>query len=401
MSYFVGGAVVVGSLVSANSADNAADAASSASQNATNASIGETTRQFDLTRQDLAPWRTSGANALNALNSRLGLPQYNQSDGSAYLSQPIPQTWEEWSAQNAGTPNQTVTPDTRHGGGGTTIPGTPAGTTQQYNEYVQNFLNENPAPSTGGPKYAIKVPPGSDFVTQEQLNQLNSGVAPGDVTTSKDPGIYDEFQGGEALPEYTGTGDFEFNLESDPGYLFAKSEAEKSVNRAQAGLGGYNSGNRLAELGDRITGLASTYADSAFGRQLASSQENYGRNLTDYNVNTSRNKDQYGRDLTEYGLGVSRNQEQYGRDQDYLNRLQSMSGLGQTTATQTGQIGANAANNIGNYLMTNAANQSNASNIRNTGFNNAVQGGISNFLTYDYLNNSKYGGYKSPPGPHR
>ena len=418
-----GAAIVGGSIVSGLLSNDAANTAADASTAATQASIDETSRQFDLTRQDMAPWRVTGANALNALNARLGLPQFNQTPEGEYLKQPIPMTWEEWSAERPGK-EAVYKQHPKTGAQVLVSPAEPGGTTQEYNQYVQNFLNENPQ-NMVPPGYAARVPPGSNFLSQ----------SPSSV------GIYDAFEGGQLPPEYTstdlppefidtvgpppeyqGTGDFVFNLEDDPGYQFARAEAERAVNRGQAGMGGFNSGNRLAELGDRIAGLASTYANDAFNRQFSTSRENYGRNLTDYNVNADRNRDLYGRNLTqfgldtdrnreiynrnltdfgmnrdrdntiynrrltEHGLDVSRNQDIYGRDQNYLNRLQALSGVGQTSAAQTGQLGANVASDIGNYLMTNAANQGNAANIRNQGLNNAVQGGISNYLTYDYLN---------------
>jgi len=170
------------------------------------------------------------------------------------------------------------------------------------------------------------------------------------------------------LPQYSSTGGFNFDLEGDQGYQFALQEALKATDRAQTQLGGYNSGGRLAALNDRAVGTASQYANDAFNRQLGQSNTNYNRNVQDY------------------GIGLSQNQDLYGRDQDYLNRLASLSGLGQTTASNLGTLGANTASNIGNALTTNAANQGNAALTSAAGINNAVQGGISNYMLYDYLN---------------
>ncbi len=206
------------------------------------------------------------------------------------------------------------------------------------------------------------------------------------------------------LPQYNTTGDFNFDLQSDPGYQFALDEAMKQANRGQASIGGFNSGNRLAELTDRATGVASQYANDAFGRQLASSQENYGRNLTDFGISQGQEQDLYGRNLTSFGIaqeqekdlynrnltdyGVRQDQaltdyniasgqesDLYGRNQNYLNQLSNLAGSGQNAAVQTGGFGAQ-----------NTSNQINAEQFGTNSLNNAVQGGISNYLTYDWLN---------------
>ena len=328
MSFWVAGAMVVGSAVSANQSSNAATAASNASAAATDASIDQQNQQYETTRQDNMPFMNSGYNAMNALNTRLGLAQVSQN----------------------GSQNQFQSAGGGQAGGGQGAPG-------MYDSFQGS---------------------------QEALPQYSNNS--------------------EALPQFQNNSNFEFDLEADAGYNFAKEEAVRSASRAAAGQGGYNSGNRLAAISDRVTGVASQYADQSYNRQLSTSQENFGRdvnrygmdttrnntnysrNLTDYGVAKESNDTQYNRDLTEYGLGVSRNTDMYGRDQDYLNRLASMAGMGQTSVSNTGVTGANAANNIGAYMNNNASNQANAAYTNASGNNNAIQGGLSNWLTYQNMN---------------
>ena len=207
-----------GSLLNAYSANQAANAAADASNYATNAITGETARQFDITRQDTAPYRQAGVNALNTLSQA---PQYAQ---------------------------------------------------------------------------------------------------------------------------------FDYNLQADPGYNFAVNEATRGVNRAAAGQGQFNSGNRLAALADRITGMASQYANDAFNRQQSSYLTNYGAN------------------------------------QDYLNRQASIAGLGQTGVSQAVSAGNNMVSNNANALLNNANVQGNAAYNQWGGINNAIQGGIGNYIAYDQNN---------------
>jgi hypothetical protein len=67
----------------------------------------------------------------------------------------------------------------------------------------------------------------------------------------------------------------------------------------------------------------------------------------------------YGEDLTRFGQGLAT--QNYG---NYYNRLASMAGLGQTTATNLGTLGQNYANSAGNNMM--AAGAARASGYQNS-----------------------------------
>ena len=391
-------AAIGGSLFSANQSTKAANAASAASAAASAASIAEQKRQYDQTRQDQQPFMNSGYNSMNALNSRLGLAQFAQNaDGSQYQAQ-SPQSWEQYQTANPGIPaggaqggytggwqggdnggQSWVETSPAHGG-------TPGATREDYDAYVNQYNTDNPS----NPAIAAQAGTGQQQGGPEMYGQFQGGQQP----------IPQYSNNSEALPQFQNDSNFEFDLEADAGYNFARDEAIKSASRTAAGQGGYNSGNRLAEISDRVTGVASQYADQAYNRQLSTSQENFGRdvnrygmdtnrnntnysrNLTDYGVEKDANATQYNRDLTEYGLDVSRNTDMYGRDQTYLNRLAAMSGMGQTAVNNTGVVGANSANNISSYLQNNGTSQANAAYLQANGNNNAVQGGIENWLTY-------------------
>jgi len=238
---------------------------------------------------------------------------------------------------------------------------------------------------------------------QRAVGALEDELREGDYT----PAQFD-YQGampeGEPLPEFQGGDRFQFDLEADPGYQFARDEAIKSTNREMTAGGKYGSGNRLAEIADRVTGVASQYAQDAYGRQMGTSRENYGRGLSEYGLDYGRSADMYGRDvsreasqygrgLTGYGLDRERQQDIYGQQQNYLNRLSSVAGLGQTAVSGSAAAGSNMANAMGNIYMQDAANQTNAAVMRNQGLNQAVQGGISNYMLQDYLGSQPGTGY--------
>lgn len=91
------------------------------------------------------------------------------------------------------------------------------------------------------------------------------------------------------------------------------------------------------------------------------------------------------RELTRYGTGVA-NQE-YG---NYVNRLAALAGIGQTATSQTGALGANAAQGMANTLMQ--GGQAQAQGI--TGGVNAALGGVNAGLgLYGLMNPRGFGGW--------
>lgn len=71
---------------------------------------------------------------------------------------------------------------------------------------------------------------------------------------------------------------------------------------------------------------------------------------------------------------------------NFYNRLASQAGLGQAATGSTASAGANAANNISAAYLQNGQNRASAYTMGAQGLNNAVQGGISNYMLYRYLN---------------
>lgn len=67
MAFPVAGAILGGSLLSGLFGSSSSRRAARAQEQATQASIAEQRRQFDLTRQDAAPWMQAGTNALAQL----------------------------------------------------------------------------------------------------------------------------------------------------------------------------------------------------------------------------------------------------------------------------------------------------------------------------------------------
>jgi hypothetical protein len=127
------------------------------------------------------------------------------------------------------------------------------------------------------------------------INELAAGLAPG----------------GKYSTPFSQT-----NWQQDPGYAFRLSEGQKALDRSAAARGGLISGGALK-------------AAARYGQDMGSQ---------------------------EYQNAFNR---YYGERNQMLNPLQSLAGVGQTSANTIGASGANYAGAANQLAMTNAANQGN------------------------------------------
>lgn len=156
--------------------------------------------------------------------------------------------------------------------------------------------------------------------------------------------------GVNALPElvsaarYTPFGQEQFT--ADPGYGFRLSEGQKALERSAAARGGLISGGALK-------------AATRFGQEMGSQ---------------------------EYTNAFNRYQAERAAR---LNPLQSLTGMGQTTAAGLGSAGQTMASNVGGYGMAGAGatagGMTDAANARASGYvggTNALTGGLGQYLSY-------------------
>lgn len=149
------------------------------------------------------------------------------------------------------------------------------------------------------------------------VNQLAAGVAPG----------------GQFTQNFTPA---DFLAGQDLGYAFRMSEGMKALNASMAAKG-------LGVSGAGIKGAI-----------------NYGQNAGSQEYQNAFNRYQTNR-------------------ANVLNPLQSLAGVGQSTATALGTAGSNMASNIGNTLMSNAGNVGNAA-MASAGAQQSAYGGAANML---------------------
>lgn len=142
----------------------------------------------------------------------------------------------------------------------------------------------------------------------------------------------------ETASDYTPFGMDQF--QADPGYAFRLKEGQKALDSQAAARGGLISGNALR-------------AAVGYGQEMGSQ---------------------------EYQNAFNRYQTERASK---LAPLQSLAGLGQTTASNLGATGAANANAVGNYLTGGAA----ASAAGQVGQANAFTGGLGTYLNYNQGNN--------------
>ena len=132
---------------------------------------------------------------------------------------------------------------------------------------------------------------------------------------------------------------------------------------------------RQTEVAERVGDLASQEYGAAYGR----SEAQYNRELSAYDV--------------DYNRGLSINEMTYNRAQkekgDKIERLFRMSGLGGSATNVSAAAGARSSSTIAQANQANANIQAGASEFEAESINNALQGGIENYMTLQEYNKLK------------
>lgn len=177
---------------------------------------------------------------------------------------------------------------------------------------------------------------------QVSLQQLMSGLQPG----------------GQFATPFSGT--FQpptlAQAQQTPGYQFAQQQGEEGIEHGAAASGGAFNTNELQNL----AGFNNNLAQNAYQQTYNNALNTFGTQFNTYNTNQS----------------------------NLFNRLASSSGLGQTTATQLGQLGnqntQQQANTLTNIGSSQAAGTIGAANAYNSGLGLITQG-ITGPLTLNAL----------------
>lgn len=219
------------------------------------------------------------------------------------------------------------------------------------------------------PSATANATPGQVPFQNPDIGNFNAGTATastGDaITANGSPGMVPRTDGGGVDPNagpnsfgslaqgWDKTFSSPTNLTEDPGYNFRLQEGLRALQNSAAARGGLLSGGTAKSINDYAGGSASQEYQNTYNRAL----QNYN---TNYNTFTN--------------------------DQSNLfNRLQALSGGGQTSANQLSASGLTAANNAANIGLTSAGqigqqlnNAGAATGSGYVGSANAITGGINN-----------------------
>lgn len=306
----IAGSAVLGAMSSANAADAQSESAAM--------STAEQRRQYDLTRQDQAPWREAGLGGLNKLEYLLGT-------GETDLTRD--QVRQNLLSQFTKTENAGM-PAIWNGVGDDNLDnGTPS-------NYGVRYIGD----SDGG-----TIEAGRDWITAPYTAGTQSG------STIDETGLNAAIDAEMArMAEMKADPDYgsllrDFGLEDftkDPGYDFRLSEGEKGINRSLAARGGLFSG-------------AAGKALSRYNQDFASNE--YGNAYNRYNTNQGN---KFNRLASLAGIGQSATNQVQQAGQNAANNISSnMIGSGNAQASGIMGIGNAISGGLNNYMQYNMMNK--------------------------------------------
>lgn len=283
MPWVVAAAAVGSALIGANASKKAA----AAQGDATAAAAEESGRQYDVSRNDMAPYRAAGQAGVRRLSDLMGIGR---------------------SAQNSGLPEK------YRGNLFRTMSAAEIENNPQFGAntlYVMpEFYNSDPAFKAAAEEFIAKGHRGNDADADEVFRgilQQHAGRSP--ATVNQDGSPVDDYQmfGNSPLTRRFTVDDFWNDPVTKLSHQFGLDEGRKGIDRMAGASGMRRSGQTLKAL----TKFGTDYT----GQQAASSQQRF-----------------------------------VGDQTNVYNRLAGIAGTGQTAATTTGALGAANSANVGNLL---------------------------------------------------
>jgi len=322
MPWAAAAATVAGAYIQGESAKKAASTAASAQDRAAM----EQQRQFDITQEQNKPWLEAGERGLGRYEALSG----KQADYEGLIKSNIPGQFQSPS----NIPQAYQSP--------TNIPGAFGGESGNYFGNIQNNVQQGF--QFGRDEFNQYKDPGYDFRMEEGLRALERRNAKGGNRNSG-------YNTRSLMELGQNLGSQEFGRARDRAY----GDYQSQVAREQQTYGrGVNDYNRRVGRENELYGRGRTQRLDQIGVE----QAGYQRGRQGVADQTAREQELYGRQVRDYGLGVAREEAVYGRglDQygrqytDQLNRDGALSGVGQQTAQNLGQLRGSTAQNIGQMV---------------------------------------------------
>lgn len=336
---------LAGPLIGGMMGSDTASEAAGIQANATNAATGEQRRQFDLNRQDLAPYRGLGSAAVMRLRDLLGIGGGGADGGGRSLDdikRELAASGRFGSAggQSGGQLEKAINfEETANGGQFVFADGTRsdnqyrmAGGAGGLDNAALNAEAERiysaQGPSAASQSTSGQLSPGSVLSRRMTMDDLlndtvynQSGIVK--AGNSIDPSV---------LTKKFSVADFYDDPVVKLGMDFGLTEGRKAIDRGAGAAGLRNSGATLKELTRFGTDYAGGMADASRGRFI----DDQGRM----------------RDLMAYGdVMRSGAEDRFTGNQDRtFNQLAGVSGLGQTAASTGASLGTGLSGNIANLI---------------------------------------------------
>lgn len=215
------------------SAQDAAREAAGLQAQGAQAGIAEQRRQFDITQEQLAPFREAGASALEQQRILLGLGSSPQIDPNA-----------------------------------------------ERRAELQQQISAIPQSGGGGSGLVGMIGTAIDSRNQQRLEQLQSELSAIPAFTPEDRGSAQEQQA-QAFAQ----------LQESPGQRFLRERQQKALLRNQSAIGGLGGGNVRTALQEQAAGFAQQDLQNQFGRlgQLAGQGQAAGTSIGQFGAQTAGN----------------------------------------------------------------------------------------------------------------
>lgn len=404
MSGWVAGAVAVGTLGAGYLGAQAAGEAASTSAAAADRAAALSAAQYQQSRQDLAPYRDvatgrATGSTFNEQAYNTALDRYNQSLTEIKGTFGGDQASESAAIEALGNaPSRQDFTSTDYEGGtlnqlaeygrSQVSPGDyiPASDVPQLGDYLGNLpqiRSDIPEFNVSGlppewnmrgdipefdiqreqpaydPNFDMSQDPGVRFRQQEQAREIDRGMA----------GMGKTFSGNRLEELMSRSGDL---ASQEYGAAEARNIRNYELERQaeQEGYGreltaydaqrqreatGYGRERSIFDVGYQREGDVYSRGLTAYDAARQNEAQRYGRDVDaygrEYGLATDRYNAATGREGLLYGRGVGDYSRAYGQEGDYLNRLASLSNIGQTATGTTAALGANAAANQGAYIQ--------------------------------------------------
>lgn len=333
------GGPILGGLIQADAIEDAASAQAAASDRA----IGEQRRQYDIGREDLAPWRESGRVALGELMGRLGL---SSGSGAAALPRSLEDIAGELrSSGRFGQPAAMTMPLEPRDAEGNVL----STASNEYQELLRQStptIDENALMAEAQRIYDAQVPVNREYRAFDAEGDrpmddldLDRRLTPEDLAT-------DALVSSSPVVQSTlGISPVELNRQftvqqfwDDPvtqlSFQSGLDEGRKALDRMAGSRGMRNSGQTLKALTRFGTDYTGQKAEGSYNRFQDEKQRLLGRFAY---ADTMR--------------GGAADRFEAGNTTRF-NRLATLAGLGQQATGTGAQIGANTSNNIANIIAS-------------------------------------------------